>query len=74
MNYFLDFFVCLLYSCSETSLECPAVARQHLSGPFSIVSMFHSCDIFTKTFSMFITNHSTVDREAIQMGMNEVDL
>ena len=65
-----------LYSCLETSLECPAVVvSQHCCGPFSIVSLFHSCDIFTKMFIMFITNyHTTVDREEIQMGMKEVVL
>jgi len=74
IDYFLDFFAFLLYSCLGTSLECPAVARQHCSGPFSIVSLFHSCDIFTKMFAMSITNHTTVVKEEIQMGIKEVDL
>src|SRR6218665_3256758 len=71
IDYSLDLFTCLLYSCSGTSLECPAVVVSQLcSGPFSIVSLFHSCDIyvfmytiyifciFTKTFIMFITNYA----------------
>src|SRR6218665_4228177 len=72
--YFLDFFTCLLYSCLGTSLKFPRVVVQHCSGPFFIVSLFHSYDIFTKTFDMFITNHATVVREEIQMRMKEMDL
>src|SRR6218665_3207090 len=79
IDHFLDLFICLLYSCSGTSQECPAVVvSQHCSGPFSIVSLFHSCDIFTKAFTMFITNYiigpTTVVRKEIQMGMKKVDL
>ena|SRR6218665_1576312 len=72
----IDFFTSLLYSCLGTSLERPAVVvSQQCSGPFSIVSVFHSCDIFTKTFIMFKTNyHTTVFREEIQVGTKEVDL
>src|SRR6218665_2549705 len=79
IDYFLDLFICLLYSCLGTSLECPAVVvSKHCSGPFFSVSLFHSCDIFTKAFTMFITNYiigpTTVVREEIQMGIKKVDL
>ena len=54
--------VCLspVFGVRYIPLQCPAIVCQHTRGPLALVPVFHSHNVFVKSFTMFVTDFPKV--------------